>query len=237
MSDERFELEDEIGAYLLGALDSDEERRMEELLDSSEGIRAHLRYMQPALELLGETVRRQDPPPQLRERILAEVGAEPARSAVAAAPSGRSWFRLPRLELRPAMGMAALALLAIVVGVGGYEVGMGGSDPRNPNRAHEIPGTPQPGSITARLERRGDTGTLELTGLDPLSPYRDYQAWVQRDGVMEPSSLFAARADGTASAAIPERLNGADAVVVTIEPRGGSKTPTGKPITSVPLPH
>jgi anti-sigma-K factor RskA len=52
---------------------------------------------------------------------------------------------------------------------------------------------------------------------------------------MEPSSLFAARMDGTATAAIPRHLDGAKAVAVTVEPRGGSRRPTSPPLVSVPL--
>ena len=72
-----------------------------------------------------------------------------------------------------------------------------------------------------------------MTGLKQLPRDDVYQAWVQRDGRIEPSSLFDARRDGTASAAIPHQLDGADAVMVTREPRGGSKQPTSTPIVTV----
>lgn len=236
IDDEHPKLEDELGAYLLGALDPAEERRVEELLASSESARDRLRYMQPAIELLGETVARHEPPPELRERILTQVGVDRERVPAVSPSRRRPWSSFRGFSLQPAFGMAALALVAIAVGVAGYEVGMGGDDskPRG-DGSRTFPGRPQPGTVTAKLERKGDTGTLQLTGLKPLSPYRDYQAWVQHDGVIEPASLFAAREDGTASAAIPQDINGAQAVVVTVEPRGGSRTPTGPILTRVPL--
>jgi len=83
--------------------------------------------------------------------------------------------------------------------------------------------------------RDGDNGTLELTGLSQLPAGDVYQAWVQRGQRVLPSSLFAARADGTAIAAIPHDLDGADRVMVTREPRGGSRKPTGRPLVSVGL--
>jgi hypothetical protein len=52
-----------------------------------------------------------------------------------------------------------------------------------------------------------------------------------------PSSLFHARPNGSASAPIPQDLEGADAVLVTIEPRGGSRGPTSAPLVDLPLPE
>ena len=49
---------------------------------------------------------------------------------------------------------------------------------------------------------------------------------MRRNHRILPSSLFEARGNGTASTAIPHQLNGADTVMVTVEPRGGSKQPT-----------
>jgi hypothetical protein len=58
---------------------------------------------------------------------------------------------------------------------------------------------------------------------------------VQRDGKLEPSSLFVPRANRSADAAVPDGLDGAQAVLVTKEPRGGSPQPTSSPVLSVQL--
>lgn len=230
MSEERFELEDEMGAYLLGSLSTQEEQRVEKLLEESESAREHLVYMKPAVDLLGEAVERRTPPPALRHRILVETGiAEPMEQATAK-PSHRSWFRLSGFTLQPAMGLAAVLLVA-VVGVVGYEVGTGGGASNNPQVFVPPPGSPH----SPQLNVIGDNGTLELSNLTTLPPNRDYQAWVQRDDTMYPSSLFAVRKNGTASAAIPHDLTDAQAVVVTTEPKGGSREPTGPVVASVVL--
>jgi len=49
------------------------------------------------------------------------------------------------------------------------------------------------------------------------------------------SGLFDARHNGTASIALPDQLDGAKAVMVTLEPRGGSSTPTLPALVSVRL--
>ena len=59
--------------------------------------------------------------------------------------------------------------------------------------------------------------------LPPLARDDVYQVWVQRDGAIEPSSLFVPRRDGTAEAAIPGSLDGADAVLVTREPAAAAE--------------
>lgn len=232
MTDERHELEDEFGAYLLGALSPEEERRVEELLETSRSARDRVRYMQPAVELLGEAVERREPPPELRGRILTEIGVDDETVAAPAErkPARRSWFSFGSFSLQPAMGFAAILLVAVVavVGVVGYEVGTGG-DGETTTAPHQTP------SGTASLKINGDDGTLQLTGLTTLPPDQDYQAWVQRDGKMLPSSLFAVRKNGTASAAIPHDLDGAERVVVTAEPRGGSRVPTLPILASVSL--
>ena len=53
---------------------------------------------------------------------------------------------------------------------------------------------------------------------------------------MEPRSTFVLSMDGTAEAAVPGPARpGGDAVLVTREPRGGSRQPTTKPLLTAPL--
>ncbi len=128
--------------------------------------------------------------------------------------------------LRPAIGLAGAAVIA--AGVAGYVAGTDSDDPSQEFRGSK-------NGVTANLERKGDSGNLEVSGLTQLPSTEVYQAWVQRSGRMEQSSLFAPGSDGTASASIPRNLNGAERVLVTIEPRGGSQQPTSAPLVSVPL--
>jgi hypothetical protein len=128
------------------------------------------------------------------------------------------------------VGLTAVALIAAVIG--GYAL-RGGGDETGTTTTETVA---QGGAIHATLERSGDSGTLELTGLHSLPHSRVYEAWVQRGNRIEPSSLFAIRRDGSASTAIPHQLEGADMVMVTAEPRGGSRQPSSSPIVSVALP-
>jgi anti-sigma-K factor RskA len=217
--------QDELAAYVLGSLDPAESEEMERHLETCADCRERLLWLRPAAELLPESVENRVPSPQLRERLMAEVRADAARRREVT-PEGR---RRPRGWLsRPAIAIATVAVLA--AGVAGYEVGTGGG-----GGTTTITGPQAKSGALASLERNGDSGTLQVSGLSQLPASEVYQAWVQRGGGMEPSSLFAARMDGTATAAIPSHLDGAKAVAVTVEPRGGSRRPTSAPLVRVPL--
>ena len=96
-------------------------------------------------------------------------------------------------------------------------------------------GTPNAPRATGTLERDGDSGILRVRGMPSLARDQVYEVWVQRDGELEPSSLFVPRRDHSADAAVPRSLDGADAVLVTKEPRGGSHRPSAVPLVSVEL--
>jgi anti-sigma-K factor RskA len=222
----------ELAAYLLGSLEADEAAALESHLESCERCRDELRWLQPAIDVLPETVAPLAPPPELRERLLADVRADVASEKAAAAPAAERRpapaplaARLRAFFLRPAVALTAIALVAAVAG--GYALRGGGSGPTTFKS--------RSGAIQASLERKGDSGTMELTGLRQLPASDVYEAWVQRGQRLRPSSLFEARRNGSASTAIPHQLADADAVLVTVEPYGGSRQPTSRPIISVPL--
>jgi hypothetical protein len=88
---------------------------------------------------------------------------------------------------------------------------------------------------TGVLERDGDSGILRVQGMPSLASDQVYEVWVRRDGRLAPSSLFVPRSNHTADAAVPGKLNGANAVLVTKEPSGGSRRPSSPPLLSVKL--
>jgi hypothetical protein len=77
--------------------------------------------------------------------------------------------------------------------------------------------------------------TLRVQRLPKLPPNQVYETWLERDGELEPGSVFVLRRDGSADAAIPGPLEGASAVLVTREPRGGSQSPTSPPLLEATL--
>jgi anti-sigma factor RsiW len=227
-------LRDDLAAYVLGALEPAEAAEVERHLAGCEACRDRLRWLQPAVDLLPAAVEQRSPPERLRERLLdtvrAEAGAESPRPAPAREPW---WGGLRGLALRPATALAAAVLLVAGVGVG-YLVRGSGSDEPEPTLVEARPLSGATG-VSATLEREGDLATLHVHELPPIGPHEVYEVWIGRGGMVEPSSTFVLRADGTAVAAVPGSLEHADSVLVTREPRPGSPQPTTDPLLEVPL--
>lgn len=227
------ELRDDLAAYALGALEEAEAERLRAHLETCEDCRRQLRWLEPAVELLPRTVEQLEPPPRLRNSILDGVRAElppAAREPPRRAAAGR-WRSLGISLWRPATAVAAAAMLVVGV-VAGYLLHEPGGGNTSTLQAQAMPNAPKASGV---LERDGGSGILRVVGMPSLARDQVYEVWIQRDGKVEPSSLFVPRRNHTADAAVPGQLNGADAVLVTKEPRGGSRQPTSSPLLSVQL--
>lgn len=222
---------DDLAAYALGALQEGEAAELERHLAECEACRMQLRWLQPAVDVLPRSIEQIEPPSGLRERLMATVRAEaPDASGIeAAAPRRRR--RWGALILRPATAVAAAALL-VVGAAGGYLV-RGSGESSSVIAARPTPDGPP--NLAGTLEREDGSAILTMSRLPNLPRDDVYEVWVERDGALEPSSLFAPRRDGTAEAAVAGSLDDADAVLVTREPRGGSRQPTSRPLLRADL--
>jgi anti-sigma-K factor RskA len=212
---------DELAAYLLGSLADDEAAEVERHIEGCRECREELRWLRPALEVLPESVEPLQPSADLRSRIMAEVEPDvrPEPAAPAAPKPRRTRFRL--WALRPAVGLAATAVVG--AGIIGYAVG--GDD-----GSQSTTTTP---TVSAMLER--GSRTLELTSLEQPPPGKTYQAWVKVGPAIEPAARFRPDPTGAAHVRLPATLGQASVVMVTVEPRGGSLKPTTKPVVRIAL--
>ena len=227
------EFRDDLAAYALGVLGEPEAERLRAHLEVCEECRGQLRWFEAAVEILPRTVDQLEPPARLRESLLETVRAEAvseAREPPRAAREGW-WNRVGLAVWRPATAVAAAAML-VVGAVAGYLIGEPNGGGTSTLQAQAMPNAP---GATGVLERDGGSGILSVQHMPTLASNQVYEVWVQRDGKLEPSSLFVPRRDRSAEAAVPEGLNGADAVLITREPRGGSRQPTSSPVVSVQL--
>lgn len=211
---------EELAAYALGALEQGEAAAFEGHLEGCERCRGELRWLQPAVQSLPEAVERREPPPRLRASLMAEVRAD-----VRTVKKPRY-----RWSLRPAVAFAAIVLLAAAVA--GYEVGKGGGGDEGASTvvAHEH-------GITVKMVREGSGGELQLANVHQLPPKKVLEAWVRREGEVEPvPALFVPDREGRAETTIAD-MSGVDTVMVTAEPRGGSKEPTSPPIVTMSVPQ
>jgi anti-sigma-K factor RskA len=227
------ELRGDLAAYALGALDQPEAERLRAHLEGCEECRHHLRWLEPAVELLPRTVEQLEPPARLRESLLETVRGEAAPAAREPPRAAREswWHRVGLAVWRPATAVAA-AVMLVVGAVAGYLIGEPNGGGTTTLEAQAMPNAPDAAGV---LERHGSSGILRVRHMPTLASNKVYEVWIQRGGKLEPSSLFVPRTNRSADAAVPDGLDGADAVLVTREPSGGSKQPTSSPVLSVQL--
>lgn len=232
---------DNLAAYVLGALDPAEVAELERHAEGCERCAEEIRWLTPAVQALPESVERLQPPPELRDRVMAEVRADAAAREHARAGADRDdrtsglmgWLRglgsRPH-GLWPAAGVAATVMVVAAIAafaISGSHSGGGGASTIAVGRA--------PG-VTAKLVSEGDGGTLRLANVHALPPERVLEAWVRRNGEVEPvQALFVPDREGRASTTIDD-MRGVDTVMVTTEPPSGSESPTSAPLVTISMP-
>ncbi len=226
---------DDVGAYLLGALPDAERAAFEAHLEGCAECREEVERLRPAADLLPRSVEQVEPPPSLK-RSLMEVVEREAGSRAGAAPAERASLgeRLRGL-LRPVRPAFVAGALAIGLVVGFAIAQLGGEETRTLTASVNERVLPD---ASGRLVVQGDGedgGILRVQGMPSPGRGRVYQAWVQRDGMVEPEETFEVGADGGGAVAVPENLSDAEAVLLTREPRGKATAPSEQPILTVRL--
>jgi len=221
------------GAYVLGALEPDEHAAFTEHLRGCDHCRREVSELRVAAEALPLTAEPLDPPAQLHDRIIEVVRAE-ARGSDEAARRGRrrraaGRARGRRLAVgRAPLAVAACALLALGVALGALVSGGedGGPGARTVQADVAVPAA----SGTLRVQDDGDA-RLVVRGLPAPPAGRVYQVWRQRPGEDVPrptDALFSVSREGTATVDVPGGVDGVERVLVSDEPRRGSRVPTGR---------
>lgn len=235
---------EEAVAFALGSLDPQQVDDFKEHLKTCKRCQEELRWLAPAVRALPEAVEPQAPPPALKVRLMAEVRAdveadarqaraEERREQAAAGGGFSAWLgglRVGSLTWKPLAGLA-LVILVVAAGIG-YVVGNDGGSSNM--HTWELKAGENDG-IAAKVVREGDKGEIRLANVGPLPKGKVLEAWVEREGKVEPvPALFAPDKAGNASTMI-ENLEGVSVVMVTREPEGGSKAPSEAPFVTVPL--
>jgi anti-sigma-K factor RskA len=220
---------DDLVAYSLGALEPREVSAVEAHAPSCARCTRELEALAPAVAVLGESVEQLEPPPELRERVIAivreeadakqaELSGARAREEAAARRERRG---LRGRLMRPAVGLAGLAIVG--AGVGGYlvadESGNGGGE-------STVPVVAQKG-IGGTLAIGDNSSMLDLHGLKHHLTGREvYQVWVTEGSNLSPSSNFVPDSSGHAMTAVDGHLAKGTKVMVTREPHPGETAPT-----------
>jgi anti-sigma-K factor RskA len=220
------EVEDLIGAYVLGAL------QVETLADVGEHLMTcenhpeadELRTVAGALAFAAPEA---EPSSALKTRLMAAVREDSSASAPASNRTGlleRLKQLVPSRAVPYALaGALAIAVIALVI----TNVGGGGSD--QPGRATVfLSGENSAGAVVHELE--DGVIVVDAAGLKPLDTAHTYQLWSISAGKPSSLGLMGSAPNGEALAVARVNISDIDSLAVTIEPAGGSIAPTTDPV-------
>ena len=239
---EHDELRDAAGPWVLGALAEDDAWRFQHHLEVCASCRDEVERLRVAAEALPLAAPPIEPPPELKQRLMAIVEAEAAeRTEEAEAPARparerrASWWRtwLDAVSARPALAAAAAAALIVVGGIVGFAVGGNEGGPAGKTISAQV--ATQLGGARAELIRSGRTATLRVSDMPAPPRGRVWQVWVQHAGrPPKRDAFFTVDRSGRGSVQLQADVAGAQAIMVTDEPLGATAPSSSPVITARP---
>ncbi|MDF8264342.1 anti-sigma factor [Luteipulveratus flavus] len=233
------EIHELAGAYALGAVDDIERASFERHLKTCAACQEEVASYDDALVALASTARPVAPPPALKSRIMDALPEQaPAPAPAGARPAHRPERRTFASRTRLLVAAAVVALLA-GVGVGIAQpwqqpTSVASLSPAERVRlapdAKEYQGRVGDGFVLVTASAAERAATITTDRLPPVGSDRTYQAWFL-DASGTPRSAGLLRDDG------PQLLTGVPgpSLALSVEPSGGSKAPTTKPVVLVAL--
>jgi anti-sigma-K factor RskA len=226
--------------YVLGALTEPEHEAFSRHLDSCAVCREEVAALQVVASALPAAAPQLSAPPELKQRVMASVhedlgrvGAHMRQPAARSArwPSARASARArpalawPRWRPLLAPAGALVAVAVAVVAIVAFSSGGGGGG------ARVIRAEVTVARASASLRVSAGHAQLDVSGMPQTPAARVYEVWVKRSGAPQPTdALFTVTAAGNATVDVPGGLQGVKVIMVTSEPRGGSKVPTSAPV-------
>jgi anti-sigma-K factor RskA len=245
--------------YALDAVTDEERRAIEEYISAAPAAEraSFLERVRQSRETLTRTFRaEEEPPADLFDRIVAQLPVQlPAQLPVqpesrgpaqevpadelAKARQRREERRRPAGTRRWLAGIAAAAAIALGgVGVGSYIADQ--NDPLNQVvRADDVREASVPvaagGTATVLVSSSKDALVVKMNGVPAPPEGKVYQMWlIPRDG-SAPVSQGLMDAEALSKPAVVEGIASAAALGITVEPVGGSTSPTLPTVAAAPL--
>jgi anti-sigma-K factor RskA len=252
MNNEIFE--DLKDAYVLDALPEEQRRSFEEYLAAHPERQAEIDELGAVAGLLAFSPHEQEPPPELRRRVMEVVEAEAAPRRVRRESTFARF-----VQYVGGRGLALGAAVLLVVGLLSWNVLL-------QNQVQDLQGEVQNAQgqvddLQAQVQdaEAQQTQTIQLNGtwtnqganaevasisedriilvadnLPSVPEGQTCQIWVIKGDVPESSGLFQPGGQETA-APITTPIKQGDTIAVTVEPAGGSDQPTSDPVLSAEL--
>jgi len=195
------ELRDLLGPYVMGALGPEEEREVEEHLESCPSCRDEARDLRFAHERLTDLANMEETPPrELKDRVVTGMPRRGTR----------------RIPLAAAAAvLCALAVLGVLYSTGFFAPDEVAS--ANLEATDLAPGAG--GELRVRQDDPNAQAELEVWGLPRPREDEYYELWFGEEGGRMSAGTFTVDAQGreTLSMSVPEEASGYDQVGITIE--------------------
>ena len=230
---------DLLPAYALGALDPEDLSRVEAHLVQCPLCQEEARAYGAVVDLLPLSMPEVSPPADLKARLMQNLPEHPSASVRASAgathkaetPSlWQSFLRSLRMSA-PVWGLASLLMILFLVG-------------NNLSLLRQLRSAQQPALQVINLHPSeaapdatgllvvsmdGEHGTLVVDRLPPLGENQQYQLWLIHDGQRTSGGLIDVSREGYGALWVksPDPLISYTGYGITIEPAGGSPSPTG----------
>jgi anti-sigma-K factor RskA len=224
------EMLDNIAMYALGSLSPEEAAEVAAHIETCKECRAEYQFMRPAVTAVAHSAEAcadastgaAAASPLIKARVMQRVRAEARQQRVP-----RVWpaylFAAACLAIALITGLAQIALNARLISQGQTIADLTAPDARR----FAFSG--------GEVLTRGDHLYLAMRDLPAPPPGHVYQAWTLAKGAkaVAPSTTFLPGSGGATVVRLPETATTLAAVAVSVEPTGGSKQPTTKPIALV----
>lgn len=243
------------GAYALHALSEEEANLVEAQLAESEEMRNEVTELTDTAVLLGLATRPIAPPAALKASIMAQLASTPQLprevepetsvdvrrfSGTAEAKAQSRWFAKPITAL---VGMAA-AVALIAGGVvtantiadntfqqaqADQLAAINAAD----DSQRQVAKVPTGGTVTLMWSGKLASSALIADDLEPLPSDSVYQLWYIDESGARSAGVFTVDDDGSTWQVLDGEMAVGDTVGVTVEPAGGSDSPTTAPIVQI----
>lgn len=228
------ELEAMVAPWVLGALDDGEAEQVRVHVEGCAECREIAARLRRVSGVLPFTVDEVTPPARLRERVLAAAKASPREVAPTATPVRRPPPRRIHTPRMPAFALAAVALVALLIGVLIGDVTLHSQQP-GPQQVARFTLTGHGGMSAASASvvdfKADGVALVNFRGLPAPGADRVYEIWlVPAKGDPVAAGVFVPDSRGAGVAVVDRSLSGYSVMAVTNEPApDGSPAPTQQP--------
>jgi anti-sigma-K factor RskA len=226
---------DLLPGYALGCLDKAEAEMVIAHLADCNTCRNELRSYQKVADALPLATALVEPPPGVKQRLMTSVQAPRQQ------PQSGLWQRFGQVfrRMSPAWGLVSLVLIVVLLASNlllwrQVQTLSAAATPSTTMQIVALEHTTAAPDATGMLviSESGEYGTLTVDHLPPLGKNQQYQLWLIKDGNRTSGGVFSVNWDGYGSLAVssPNPLDSYTAFGITVEPAGGSPSPTGSKV-------